>query len=562
MIHCYSFAILLIFCAPRLNHRNFCYICTMKQLKSIFCNSHPLGHVVWSAVLFAAGWAISGGGALVLVALMPLLILSSKYSGSARDTMKFAGWAALTFVLWNLATVWWVWNAAPIGTIAATIVSSWWNLVPITLYHIVSKRMSKAVSYILLITAWIGCEYIYIQAPAMSFPWLVLGNAFAYTPWAVQWYEYTGVLGGTLWALVVNITAFEFRTYRTSGKCAALTVAFVLPVTLSLVLYFANSPNSEKYSLREDVTVSAIQPNVDCYRKFDGSNEAQQQNLMNLLREVPDSAQFVLMPETSLAARVNERFIAATRIVQSIITHLKLNRSEAMVIAGVESIVPYGNHRKSDTNRRTRDGVYFDIFNSSIGMTDDMTNIPIHHKGKLVIGVETLPAWFRTGGIFEVDLGGTAGQLGIGTTAKPFTHNNIKIAPAICYEGLYGNFMGEYVRNGAQILSVVSNDGWWGNTPGHRYLFAYCRLRAIEHRRDIARSANTGVSGFINSRGDVLQSLGWEEKGVITQTLKANDSLTFYSRHGDYLGRISLYIALLCLLYTVAVQSKKRFYLD
>ena len=159
-------------------------------------------------------------------------------------------------------------------------------------------------------------------------------------------------------------------------------------------------------------------------------------------------------------------------------------------------------------------------------------------------------------------MGGTAGQLGIGKSAEPFSHNGIKIAPAICYEGLYGDFMGEFVRNGAQIFSVVSNDGWWGDTPGYKYLFAYCRLRAIEHRRDVARSANTGISGFINSRGDALQTLDWDKKGVIVEQLRLNDKMTFYTRHGDYLGRLSLYVALLCLLYTVAILSKKKFYLD
>ena len=122
--------------------------------------------------------------------------------------------------------------------------------------------------------------------------------------------------------------------------------------------------------------------------------------------------------------------------------------------------------------------------------------------------------------------------------------------------------MGEYVRNGAQIFGVVSNDGWWGDTPGYKYLFAFCRLRAIEHRRDVVRSANTGISGFINSRGDELQTLGWDKQGVISATLRLNNKQTFYTRYGDYLGRLSLYVALLCLLYTVAVVAKKRFYLN
>ena len=233
-----------------------------------------------------------------------------------------------------------------------------------------------------------------------------------------------------------------------------------------------------------------------------------------------------------------------------------------MVIAGTQSIVPYGNRRISDTNRFSSNGIYYDVFNSSIGITSDQSVNPVHHKGKLVIGVETLPAWFRKDKIFGVDLGGISGQLGIGNSCKPFDHNGVKIAPAICYEGLYGDYMGEFVRNGAQIIGVISNDGWWGDTWGYKYLYAFCRLRAIEHRRDIVRSANTGISGFINSRGDSIQSLGWDKQGVISAELRLNDQKTIYTRYGDYIGRLSIYIALLCLLYTVAILSKRKFYLD
>ena len=511
-----------------------------------------------SALLLSLGWVCVSGFSL-LFAIVPLLIISHNYSGSARDTVKVALWATLTFILWHLATTWWVWNAAAIGTIAATIIGSWWCLLPFTLFHIVSKRMPKGVAYTLLVTAWIACEYIYTKAPAMSFPWLTLGNGFAFDTWAVQWYEYTGVMGGSLWVLVVNILIFEAIQTKHWVKPILATA---LPLIFSLVLYGINSPSSERYTSRESVSVAAIQPNVDCYKKFDISSAAQQKQLIQMLEEVPNSTDFILMPETALAATVNEQFIAATRIVQGIATKLTTSHSNTMVVAGTESIMPYGTRRKSDTNRKTAGGIYYDIFNSSIGISSNIQNIPIHNKVKLVIGVETLPAWFRAGGLFGVDLGGTAGQLGIGKTAKPFKHNDMKIAPAICYEGLYGDFMGEYVRNGAQIFGVVSNDGWWGDTPGYKYLFAYCRLRAIEHRRDVVRSANTGISGFINSRGDKLQTLGWDEQGSISATLRLNNETTFYTRYGDYIGRLSLYVALLCLLYTVAVVAKKRFYLN
>ena len=515
-----------------------------------------------SALLLGLGW-MTVSGFTVLIALVPLLAISHSYSGSLRDTLKFGLWASLSFILWHLSTIWWVWNAAAIGTIAGTIIGSWWALLPIILFHCVSKRMSKGISYTLLVCGWLTCEYIYISAPALSFPWLTLGNAFAFDTWAVQWYEYTGVQGGSLWVLVSNILLFEALKKRTKHSWIAAAAKVVCPLIFSLVLYAINAPSSELYTSRKPITVATIQPNVDCYEKFNGSEAEQQKDLVALLSEAPvTTASFILMPETSLASTVNERHISATRIVQAINTQLRFAKSEAMVIAGVQSIVPYSNRRRSDTNRLSSNGIYYDIFNSSLGICADPAVTPIHHKGKLVVGVETLPAWFRDGEIFGVDLGGISGQLGIGNSCKPFEHNGVKIAPAICYEGLYGDYMGEFVRNGAEIIAVISNDGWWGDTWGYKYLYAFCRLRAIEHRRDIVRSANTGISGFINSRGDSIESLGWDKKGVLTNTLRLNQSKTLYTRYGDYIGRLSIYIALLCLLYTVAILSKRKFYLD
>ena len=157
-----------------------------------------------------------------------------------------------------------------------------------------------------------------------------------------------------------------------------------------------------------------------------------------------------------------------------------------------------------------------------------------------------------------IDLGGTVGQLGVGEPGPAFVHIGGSGGTPICYEGLYVNFYGGFVREGARALLISSNDGWWGDTPGHKHLFSIARLRAVEHRRAIARSANTGKSGFISARGDVGQTLGWEQRGVITAEVPLNSELTFYTRYGDCLARISEYILLLSVLYYVAYRYKRR----
>ena len=146
----------------------------------------------------------------------------------------------------------------------------------------------------------------------------------------------------------------------------------------------------------------------------------------------------------------------------------------------------------------------------------------------------------------------------MGEPGPAFVHNGVSVGTPICYEGLYGIFYGGFVREGARALLSSSNDGWWGDTPGHKHLFSIARLRAGEHRRAIARSANTGTSGFIDTRGDVQQKLGWDRRGILTGEVELNSELTFYTRYGDYLGRISELLMGLCILYYIAYRIKKK----
>lgn len=539
---------------------SFYYICAMIQFKRQFPKKTKVALCFASALLLSVPW--EGASCITLfIGLLPLMLVSAQYSPSWRDTLSMLGWATLTFVLWNAATIWWVWNATPAGPIAATFFSTWWSLLAFMSYHIVSKRAPKALAYVTLITAWIAGEYLYTQAPALSFPWLTLGNGFADDPWAVQWYEYTGVFGGSLWVLLVNVLAFEACLTMHKRAWVVATLALVIPLGISIAIFYKYQPDSKYYTSLDKTTVSVTQPNIPCYDKFNISTEQQQDNLMALLAEAPDSAEFVLMPETALAETINDRQPEMSYIVNRISETLRKDKPSTMVISGGETMRSYGNVKGSETARKR--GIYYmDIYNSSLGI-NAVSDVQIHHKGKLVVGVETIPAWLRSAGdFFAINLGGTFGQLGIGKSCTPFEHNGKKVAPAICYEGLYSNHMAEFVRNGAEALFVVSNDGWWGNTLGHKYLFAFCRLRAIELRRDVARSANTGVSGFITMQGEDGQRLEWEERGVLTADIRLNKEQTFYAKFGDYIGRLSLYIAVLCLLYFVAYCVKKRFYLN
>ena len=507
-------------------------------------------YVIISVLLLSAGW-LGAGGFTLLVALVPLLLISDSYSDSKRDWWRMAGWASLTFALWNVATVWWVWIATPIGPIAATIVSTFWNMVAFMLYHYVSKRAPKSVAYTVLAAAWVATEYLYIHTDVMSFPWLVVGNGFSGSPWAVQWYEYTGVLGGSLWVLLSNIAIFEALKKKTAWTKVRAALTVLVPLVVSLVIYWSYEPQSER------VKAAVLQPNVDCYaEKFNNTATKQVRNILDLVSQVPADAKIVVLPETALPDMVDDDEPQLSASVQSIGSTLADRCPEAMAAVGASTVKYYELGDKITDTARQIMGGYCDIYNSAVAINGDGTE-NIHHKMRLVIGVETMPWWFKS--LSElINLGGVTGQLGRSDKATVFEKGGVKVGPAICYEGLYGDWFARFVREGADVMIVMSNDGWWGNTPGHKRLFDFCRLRAIETRRAIARSANTGVSGFITSRGDVEQRLDWDQRGVLTQDIELSDRETAYVKYGDWVGRMGLLLTLLGVLYFTAYRVRRK----
>ena len=135
-------------------------------------------------------------------------------------------------------------------------------------------------------------------------------------------------------------------------------------------------------------------------------------------------------------------------------------------------------------------------------------------------------------------------------------NNGTKVAPIICYESIYGEYVTEYVRNGAQFLAIITNDGWWSESQGYKQHLSYAKIRSIETRRSIARSANTGSSAIINKKGEIVNQLDYNTKGIINGKINLSDELTFYVKYGDFIYRFSLFFFLIILLFSFSKKKK------
>lgn len=436
------------------------------------------------------------------------------------------------------------------------------NMIAFMLFHTVSKKAPKALAYTTLVTAWIATEYWYTVGD-FSWPWLILGNGFSHEVWAVQWYEYTGVFGGTLWVLLSNILIFEALRARTVRQWTAAACVVAVPVVISLAIWGSWEQPDEGTA-----EVSIVQPNVDCYDKFHGDTERQEENILDLLNDVPAGAQFILLPETSVPGYYREPALSdfwpgaadtPGAFWQTLTDTLRSRHPEALLIAGTNTTRHYPAGAQTETARAERFGNgYYDVFNTAVGL-DSAGRTQIHHKGRLVIGVENTPTWgLRRHAVSRHRPRRRRGTDRPGTARHGFRTRRRHGRARDLLRGALRRFLRRFRAprravhgHHLQRRMVARHAGL--QAPVH-HLAPEGHRAPPRHRR----SANTGRSGFISARGDVGETLGWEERGVISARVPLNSELTIYTRYGDYLARISEYVLLLCVLYYVAYRVKRK----
>lgn len=525
------------------------------------------GFSVAFAVLMSVPFIVPHTGFLALAGFLPLLMMDR--IATMNGTRHFWAWHYLSFVLWNAFTTFWVCNATVGGGIFAVLANSFQMSVIFGLFRFSRKRFTGALPYVFLAAAWIAWERAYFDVD-ISWPWLVLGNAFAGSVKSVQWYEYTGSLGGSLWIWASNLSIFGLLTALSDGrwssafnikaKVASVSGCIVLlvgPFVLSHVIY-------DRYEEREDpLEVLIVQPDIDPYNKFTAMTQ-QQQNAVFLsqagealaYRQNDTSAGplLVLAPET-FTNDVVTNDLYMSRTLRSFDSFLE-NYPGVSILFGASSYTYLNSaQRPSHTARRVRDGRWVESHNSAI-MTDGSGHAEIFHKNKLVVAVEMTPypaIFCRIDDMLGGVMGRNVGQDSISLLHVRSTGGDIPLGCAICYESVYGEYCTGYVRKGAEVLAIITNDAWWGNTPGYRQHLRYASLRAIETRRSIARCANTGISAIIDQRGNVLEKTEWWKQDVLRGHINRNDRQTFFVRNGDITGRVCTFVFWL-LLAALAVR--------
>jgi apolipoprotein N-acyltransferase len=506
----------------------------------------------------------------LFVGFVPVLVAMENIiqSESARKGKKLFWTTFLGFFIWNILSIYWVYNALKqVGSTAAIPVSIIpYALAPLLmstacwLYYRLRRITKRNVALLGLICFWVGYEYL-TQNWELNFPWMVLGNGFAVSHKWVQWYEYTGVYGGTIWVWVVNIFAFLVYNglHKPRAKSMRLKQILVLGMLILLPIAFSRYLYRSYHEQKNPSNIVVAQPNMDPYSK-QGLPPAQQ---IDVLTHLSDSlgqpnTEFFIWPETAIAdpRGLNEDHVRSSPYFAQVQHFLNKYRN-GNVLTGSEDIKIY-NSRKTKTASPIdpQGNEYYDEFNAALNI-ENSAEVQFYHKSKFVPGAESMPfgnALSFMKPVFE-HLGGAVGNLAAQDEPTVFySQSGIGVTPAICYESIWGEWVADGVHKGGQFIAIITNDAWWENTSGKDQHLDYAKLRAIETRRWVCRSANTGISAFINQRGDIVQQTQWWTRTALKQDINLNSDKTFYVLHGDYLARGGSLLAICSIFWIIAFK--------
>jgi apolipoprotein N-acyltransferase len=309
----------------------------------------------------------------------------------------------------------------------------------------------------------------------------------------------------------------------------------------------------------EKLEVLIAQPNIDPYNKFTAMSQADQNALLLNAAETRmqdrkgDSTAaplLILAPETFTSDIVTNN-IPSSRTWKTFVSFLQEYPNTSMLFGASSYTVIEAEETPSYTARAIGEGKWRESHNSAL-MIDGMQRTEIFHKSKLVVAVEMTPypaIFCRIDDLLGGVMGRCVGQNEVTLlNVKGNNEENIKVGSAVCYESVYGEYYTGYIRKGARAMTIITNDAWWGDTPGYKQHLSYASLRAIETRRAIARCANTGISAIISPAGEILQPSSWWEPAIIQGSIPLRDDITFFVSHGDITGRICTFLFLLLLM--------------
>jgi len=393
---------------------------------------------------------------------------------------------------------------------------------------------------LILSLLWVGLEYTRTYA-FTGLPWGLIGYTQYSNLWLIQISDITGVYGVSFLIILVNLAIASLWNKKTFSPHSLLVLGYASILILGTLLYGYNKINliDEKIQMAPKTSISVIQGNIRQDQKwsepFKDETIGKYSHLSkSTLTKNPD---LIIWPETSLPF-----YYGLDRNLSNRVDTL-IRESKTNFLIG------------SPAYKREKDETLF--FNRAYMLNRFSLVTGTYDKHHLVPFGEYVP-W----GEYLTFLGKITAQAGNFSsgdgTFQPLVFNQYKTGVLICFEILFPSISSQFALNGADILTTITNDAWFGYTSAAKQHFAIAVFRAIENRRPIARSANTGISGFIDPKGKILKTTPLFTDKAATQTLPVITEVSPYTRYGNIFAIGATIIAIVAIFLTFVLKGARK----
>ena len=538
-------------------------------MNSIASTKLKVSFAILSGVMLGLSFPPFETGVFAAAAFVLFFILFD-YIESYRESFLYS---YLTFFVFNLITLFWAGGFTHgkdlylmVAGFMLLVAHPMFFCVPVLVWAAFRRQFGYKAALYTFPFFWVAFEYTHAHTE-VSFPWLILGNSQTYDLAAIQFASFTGAYGISFWLLCLNVLLYilyvkisvkdwKVLSFRTIAAGIGILLLYLLPKFYGN--HVLNVPaTNEQTSLR----VGIVQPNIDPFVNWERNADPQISILQKLTNEVvQQQVDLVLWPETAVPFYIlSENNLHYFNVIKHQVDSLGIH-----LLTGIPDIVYY---RAGDvvpkSSKTAQDGQRYDSFNSSMLLIPNSNEVQKYAKMLLVPFAERVPfseeLSFLNAMQWNFGLGGW--NFGKEATVFSFRTNtlpDVKFSNMICYESVYPGFVANFVKKGAQFLTVITNDSWWGNTSGAYQHKQIAVLRAVENRRWIIQCANGGISCFIDPFGHIVQPTSLYTQAIIAGDIEPKTELTFYSKNGDWFAELCFVLS----AFLLAATLGKKFYMN
>jgi apolipoprotein N-acyltransferase len=504
---------------------------------------------------------------LIFIGLIPYFIVLQK-----RTTLASISKATFLFsFLFSITSIYWVgsWSSEAdpylmLAGVALLLAYPTVMLIPSTLFYLARKVFPKFDALWLFPLFWVTLEYL-LTLTDLRFPWLLLGHGLAKFNWFIQGADIIGTNGLSLVVAYINVLLFKaFFEKKEESKYRLKPLLVAVIIFLSLMIYGVYKVSSFKVSERK-IKIGVVQPNLNPWDKWSTGNLSQLTNQYLALSQkcVDEGAEIILWPETALPVYA---FGGTYAVVENSIFKF-LDTNNVSLLTGMPDIIYDFNQNNipEDAKFSKQGNYYYRTYNAVIGLNPGSREIQRYGKMKLVPLGEKVPFSDQLtflGDFFKWGVGITGWNIGKDTTVFKIYNNEldtVKVGGLVCYESVDPVFVTAFVQKGAELITVVTNDSWYGKSSGPYQHKDFAMLRAVENRRSVVRCANGGVSCIINAKGEILAETDMFVKTTLVGEVPLQSEKTFYSQNPLIVPVLSSVFSFWIFGMNILIWMKKKF---